>query len=140
MTLAPGKYYIGDPCYALSEESYQEFLNLVLSGSDVLEGEFCFTDGTRFAVFNTLWGDGYYSASNNHRYPVDAGCLSAIPISKCDAKKLDEYGDAFTIEDFETIFEAKSNCSRRSGDGTITFGHIRIETGEYEDEDEDMYS
>lgn len=147
MTLRPGKYYIGDPCYAMSEERYGEFLELIgctekvedrLPHGQVLEGEFNTKDGHRFAVFNTCYGDGVYQGSDEHEYPVDAGCLSALPITMTDEEKMKEVAESElgNIVEFDDVFEVKSEVRRMSSEGTIVFGHIRIDTGMPDDDDE----
>lgn len=136
MTLAAGKYYVGDPCYVLNETQYDEFLNLVHCGrpGGMIEGEFNFASGQRFAIYNTYHGDGQYDGSNGFKYPVDAGCLSVIPVEACDGKKLEESlaDELGHIEDFGKTFETKGES-----DGTIVFGHIRIDTNPAFDDDED---
>jgi hypothetical protein len=150
MTMLPGKYYLGDPCYALSDERYAQLLDLIgcndtaraiLHGS-VLEGEFNLPDGPRLVVFNTLWGDGIYAGSDGREYMVDAGCIAAIPWELVDPVKMATNG----LENWEPTnmslvsgpWYATSDCNRSTGDGTLTFGHVRIDTGDSnEEEDED---
>ena len=59
-----GTYYIGDLCYVL-DDCWDEFCSLTIVGDKVLDGEFNFADGTRFATFTTRWGDGTYRDEQN---------------------------------------------------------------------------
>jgi hypothetical protein len=132
----------------MSEERYGEFLELIgctdvpedrLPGGQILEGEFNTKDGHRFAVFNSCYGDGIYPGSDGNRYPVDAGCLSALPMSMTDDEKMKEVVEhkLGTVVEFDDVFESKSEVKRWTTKGTIIFGHIRIETGFEKEDDED---
>lgn len=92
------KFYIGDPCYALKDEIYDD----VWGGANYADG--VHTDpetGLQFAVVGTVIGDGYYSAgflnstpmgarNNYYAFPVDAGVIAIIPVELCDVEKLAE--------------------------------------------------
>jgi hypothetical protein len=144
MSLLPGRYYIGDPCYALSKERHKQFLDLIgcndeaqkLLQGGVLEGEFNLPDGIRFAVYNTLWGDGRYRSNFGDIYPVDSGCIACIPI------ELDEMGAVADGLGTEHVLSAgcthtRSDCNRRTGVGLMVFGPVEIETGDDSDDDEE---
>lgn len=103
------KFYIGDPCYVLKEEIYDE----IWGGAGYEDG--VHTDpatGLQFAVVGTVIGDGYYSGrfltsthtgiqKNYYEFPVDAGAIAIIPVELCDVEKLakavtaNEYGYVF---------------------------------------------
>lgn len=70
-TLPPGKYYIGDLCYAMIKEDYDK-----IWGDTFGYDEGLFTNGTKtFMVRHTAHGDGSYKGSNGYEYPVDAGII-----------------------------------------------------------------
>lgn len=100
------KFYIGDPCYALKDDIYDN----VWGGAGYDDG--VHTDpetGLQFAVVGTVIGDGCYAGKflsptdkNYYEFPVDAGAIAIIPVELCDAEKLaevvtegDEYGYVF---------------------------------------------
>lgn len=107
------KFYIGDPCYVLKDEIYDN----VWGGANYADG--VHTDpetGLQFAVVSTVIGDGCYSArflesapmgarNNYYAFPVDAGAIAIIPVELCDVEKLaealiegDEYGYVFNYD------------------------------------------
>lgn len=89
-TYPAGKYYIGDICYALSEDVY-----------DKQWGEkFNYASGTHemtyqgvsdvVSVNHTTYGDGVYTDTfNNIDFEVDSGTIGIVPIALCDTNKVD---------------------------------------------------
>lgn len=81
-------FYIGDPCYALSDEMYR----------DVLENNFELgiieTEKGNFIVQNTIYGDGEYGSTVGS-LGVESGTLAIIPLNLVDKEKVEEYGDDF---------------------------------------------
>ena len=72
-----GKFYIGDPCYVLSDDIY----------FDIWEKKYNFEDGVievpdkgAFVVHGTAYGDGEYNDQYGNSYGVDSGTLAIIPI------------------------------------------------------------
>ena len=60
-----GKYYIGDLCYVIKGDNWDEVCSLTYpyTGKNVhkqVEGEFFLEDGRQFCIFSTLYGDGVY--------------------------------------------------------------------------------
>jgi hypothetical protein len=130
----------------LNRELYdQEYLKLIgcepnaqtLLGGRILQGEFNLSNGMRFAVFNTLWGDGRYRGSDGFDYCVDSGSIGIIPLEMCDKEKLKEIEELGTIHTFDDVIHVASECNRSTGDGDLVFGHIRINTNPSEDEYEE---
>lgn len=70
-----GKFYIGDPCYALSDEDYEIWGEKFNFRSGV-----CKINGIDFAVYETEFGDGEFEGSDGFSYSVDSGTIAAIPI------------------------------------------------------------
>jgi hypothetical protein len=74
--LPAGEYYIGDPCYALKDEDYDE---------TAINGDGFYTDGENIlCIFSTAYGDGCYRDTKGRIYGVDSGTLSVIPRKVCD--------------------------------------------------------
>lgn len=155
--LKAGLYWVGDPCYVLDDANgynWQEvltktrFFNLFATDEDMRNsqytskvnqcGEFDWGKG-RMCASSTMYGDGVYFDLSGREYGVDAGLLSAIPldmlpdtsakmnraptgVSEIDGGHIIEFKEDFTIEFTE--------------DGKILIGHIFINTGDSDDEDE----
>lgn len=130
-----GKMYIGDLCYALSDEVY----NNVWGGHNYEDGAYNTPDGM-FAVVGTAYGDGTYSSNIGFDFPVDAGIIGI-----CDGKlAVKDYEDLGILVD--AVGEA--NISYDNGTISITYttpgGHtefVDIETTEegyyYEEREKD---
>ena len=138
MTMAAGKYYVGDLCYVMHEE-WDEACGLFFKGRNdhgCNEGEFNLKDGRRFVSINTKYGDGGYQDQDGRNYSVDAGLIGCIRVEDIDL----DHGDNFTRGGQIIDFPFDFNCSYEDENGTIVIGHIRIETDpEYDYEDEEEY-
>ena len=78
-TAPPGTYYIGDLCYALSDELYDGVFRDV-GGYD--PGLYQKKDSTDFfLVDGTAYGDGLYKSTDLKDFAVDAGIIGIVPIS-----------------------------------------------------------
>jgi hypothetical protein len=73
-TLPPGRYYIGDICYALKNDIYDNIWGDIY---DYSEGKFE-VENSVFAVAGTKYGDGGYKGSNGFVYDVDAGVIGMV--------------------------------------------------------------
>ncbi len=130
-----GKYYVGDLCYLLPDDIYDEYVCSFNHDDEAVEVK----AGRRkaFSAFyaSTAYGDGGYSDKTGGKYSVDAGILGVVQLLSADliaaAKKLDADGHAKVI-DFPEDFRVD-----RDEDGTFTFGHLTIETGDSDQEEED---
>jgi hypothetical protein len=119
-----GEYYIGDLCYVMSEEEWDEFCSITTQGNRCLDGEFVLSDGRRFATYGTAWGDGSYFDQHRHEYAVDAGLIGCILLKdiKIEKNNILELGNVVKIDyDFTT-------SGGLDWDGVIHIGPIRIET------------
>lgn len=74
--LGPGKYFIGDICYAMPTEKYHR-----VWGDKFQYQDGCYED-FGFAVAGTMYGDGCYNGDDGVSYSVDAGVLGITNISK----------------------------------------------------------
>ena len=87
----PNGFYFGDPCYALKEDLYREWINWgeerkKSEGRWCNDGKFVFDGKEIMVVDSTAYGDGCYCGSEMS-YGVDAGCLAVIPLEFCDPSK-----------------------------------------------------
>ena len=133
-----GKYYVGDLCYVLSDNEWQEVCQLMSydNGMEKLK----LSSGKEICLSNTAYGDGTYTDEEGREYWVDSGTIGCVLVS--DMSK-NHNGEGGNIIDFPNHF----NCFEN--DGTLAFGNVVIKTGndawdnedeeddEWEDEEED---
>ncbi len=122
--LPAGTYWVGDPCYVFTDEEW----DTVLDVTDCFEREEATINGHRFAATATVYGDGCYESNVGFMFGVDAGLIGAVPVELV-TMEVDENSS------LKVTFDRPFRVYRDSR-GTIHIGHIEIETG-YEDEDED---
>lgn len=136
MSMKPGKYWVGDLCYALGDQ-WDEVCDITIK-DECMSGEFALFDGTPFAMYGTKWGDGCYPDRQGRGYPVDSGtigCISVDYLLKHHGLPREGFGH---VIDFPHEFETS-----RENNGMIHIGHVSIDTGNNtdweidEDEDED---
>lgn len=129
-----GTYFVGDPCYAVPDERWMEFLRL--ADPDVFGENPTRTDGGVSRILNaeldghpvlgigTAYGDGEYEDQDGQTYPVDAGLIGLVDIGLAQAS-----GTALgSVATFDRPFE----CSYK--DGKIVLGHIVIDTDPEDDD------
>lgn len=125
VSLKAGEYWIGDLCYVL-HEVWDEVVDLIYKDSEEgREGAFTLSDGRKFVLFNTAYGDGEYRDQNGNEYGVDAGNIGIIRVSDINTnveenKDFEETGHIFN---FPSAFWATTD-----GNGMLRFGHVRINT------------
>ena len=132
--MTAGKYYVGDLCYVMHPE-WDEVCELLFAGRNdggCNEGEFNLSDGRRFAIFNTAYGDGLYPSNIGSNFSVDAGSIGCIRIDDIRDPEATEarMKSLGAIVEFGTDFVTEGD--RRSG--IIQFGRVVIETGDLEDD------
>lgn len=71
-------FYVGDPCYVLSDEIYRNFWGEVCNWKDGIYS--VPTTEEQFAISGTAYGDGEYFDEYGRAYGVDSGTLSIIPL------------------------------------------------------------
>lgn len=127
-TLPPGKYYIGDLCYALREDIYDD---KVYGGQSYEDGLYTSSLGS-FMMYGTD-GDGVFKGSDDYEYPVDAGHIGIASLACCNPESEICGGKVFTFaHPVECVFNdtAFTFCS---GDF-----YLRISNwGDYDDEYEE---
>ncbi len=141
LTLPAGEYYIGDPCYVIADDRWDEVCNQMfpgVPGNDDYENHDIQLDGTHFFVYSTAYGDGLYD-DGMYTYGVDAGCIGAVPMSLVNKREQQEIESNGLGRFVKT--DTPLQCSRND-EGTFTFigsfGIIEIITdgSEYEDEED----
>lgn len=121
-TLPPNKYYIGDPCYVLSDHVYDNVFG-PLYKPGVYEH-----NGHTFAISPTSYGDGLYRDNGKRLYYVDSGTLSIIPYDLCekemDNNEKNRLGKVFTFTNEVKVKMSKGVFEFQSGSDV----NIRIKT------------
>jgi len=127
----PGKYYVGDLCYAIADEYWDKFCELTITGYDVLDGEFPW-QGKKLYSHHTAYGDGCYFDEQGREYAVDAGLIGVLP---ADLITKTEYGD---FEGLAHIIEFKRPFEPYYEKGKFYIGDIVIDTDPPYEEDDDV--
>jgi len=122
-----GRYYIGDLCYVMTDEEWEEFCSITIVDLRCIDGEFTLKDGRRFATYGTAFGDGLYMDQYGREYGVDAGLIGCIRLDdiKADKYNIEELGN---ISEFETDFTTSGGRGKDSWDGVICIGGVKIQT------------
>lgn len=127
MLFKAGIYYVGDPCYVIRGDEWEDILSHTnyfnCNTINQWGGDW---KGHQMFVAGTAYGDGEYRDSEGRTYGVDAGLIGIVTY---------EY-----ITDFSSIWggnviEFKNDFDVDASEGKFTFGHLTIDTcGEDEDE------
>lgn len=137
-------FYIGDVCYAMSDEDYDGEWHKE-DYSD-FEGEHELR-GHKFAIGGTAYGDGEYEDQIGHRYGVDSGTIGILPYELCEKKnpyELDKLGRfvramtaTFTAEDGEFDIKVGSECYHINTNDEYDEDEEDYDDSEYECDDDD---
>jgi hypothetical protein len=107
VTLPPGSYYIGDPCYL---------------GTDDEEWED--KAARTVALFSTCCGDGLFpDLTSEDKYGVDAAHIGAIPVAEDFMLPENLAGIVQVVEFADPVV-----CHRELDGELLIFGHIVIDT------------
>jgi len=130
MTMPAGRYYVGDLCYVIKDNSDWDTIcsNAFPPGHNYrgIDGEFTLADGRdgrRYAMYSTAHGDGDYTDRQGRHYAVDSGSIGCILVD--DIPNIDDEGvyiDLGQIITFDLPFETHSH------EGVIYFGDVSIDT------------
>lgn len=115
-TLAPGKYYIGDPSYVFDSGNWDK---VMAAGGDFVSSEPFLYGGLSMWVAYTANGDGEYEDQNGNKYPVDAAVLGAVPIELVENPEHESFG---------AILDAPRGLEVCLEDGVFRFNQIVIDT------------
>jgi hypothetical protein len=124
-----GTYYVGDLCYVLHDE-WDEVCQLTINHNCAIGGEFNLKDGRRFAMYNTMYGDGTYHDQQGKEYWVDSGSIGCILMRDIDLAQLDNNVQGGALYDFDQDFYTGEQ------DGKIMFHKISINTDDIVEEEE----
>ena len=75
-TVQSNEFWVGDPCYVLSDDIYDNIWGKEYNYQD---GLIDCGNGLSFEVHGTAYGDGCYEGSNGFMYCVDSGTIAVIP-------------------------------------------------------------
>ena len=128
ITSPSGKFYVGDPCYVLSDDIYYGIWDDKYNFED---GIIDCGNGLSFLVHGTAYGDGSYQGTNGTEYGVDSGTLAVIPMD------LIAKTDGVQFGSVETSNTAWLDYNDGNFDITLDNKAFTIETGDYEEDDED---
>ncbi len=117
-----GRYYVGDLCYVMSDDEWNEFCTLTIVNHECLSGEFQLADGRRFATYSTAYGDGTYRSNIGTSHCVDAGLIGCIRLDDIASDKYSDIERLGAVVNFDTDFDTGEL------DGTIWFGPVKIDT------------
>lgn len=116
--LPAGRYFVGDPCFFLSDEDWSDFCAQTVSDwhDGIVE-----VRGFKMAAFRTAYGDGSFAAHHgvgNYIIDVESGIVGAVPEALCSKGR--DMG--FVIEKGEAI-----PCHKEGG--VVRIGQAAIDTG-----------
>ena len=127
----PGKYFIGDICYAMPDEKYGRVWG------DKYDYDDGFYEKEGFAVHGTAFGDGCFDGTDGRSYSVDAGVLGIVDISEeqgYDDVELNRLGKIVEVKE-SLIMDCDDNGNFEF---TVDGQSFIIGTGSnYEEEEED---
>lgn len=134
-----GTYYIGDLCYIIRDELWQEVCDKFFGDiGDTLT----LSDGRRIAMMSTAYGDGTYYDQHSNVYDVDSGTLGCVAVDIPNLE-FDAFGHAVFEGDNYFKFDEPFIIDYQIG--TVVFGNVRIDTSGWSldeegfDDDEEYY-
>lgn len=133
----PGKYYLGDLCYVLTPEQWDELMDQAIDGGwGCRDGDFI-VEGERIFLGSTHSGDGTYYDNKKNQYSVDSGTIGICPI-KLITPELIEYNKNLQLG---SILEIKERFKISSDNGIFILNDnftlfIIIDTSEECEEEE----
>jgi hypothetical protein len=122
LTIPPGLYFVGDPCYAFADDGWGAVCAKMESRGWPQCGKYSI-GGSTVVVMMTTHGDGIYEDDAGNEYSVDSGTLGAVqlhlPVPRATMRHLRQCGTVVRFDESET-------CYRRAG--IITVGGYSIDT------------
>lgn len=122
VTVPQGTYILGDPCYVISNDDWDEWLRRPTE-----YGYGGVLPGGHFAIgFKTQFGDGLYPAfrpgGNVATLPVDAGLVGLVPLAY-------DPSELHAALNTRVVFDAPTLCTRYPN-GLMQFGDWFVSTGD----------
>ena len=102
--MKPGKYYVGDLCYVMDRDTWDEMHCLSFPSSDSRswrQGRFLLQDGREYYKLNTAHGDGTFISNWSDVINVDTGSIGCIAADQVDLSDQLRCG---AVCDFKTEF------------------------------------
>ena len=135
---ATARYYVGDLCYVLDNDVWNEVCNQTPFDNSTFEFEL--SDGRKYLLFSTAYGDGTYNDNEGNPYSVDSGTIGAIKVDDIvDTKGLNNAvnNGLGHIRDLPAEID-EINCEYY--EGTIYIHNVVIYTGnDYDLDDEEEF-
>lgn len=138
VTVAPGEYVLGDPCYTVPEDLWVPLLQsaefFIPRAVGAVE-----SGGVTYQVmaFGTKYGDGLYHDQYGQEYAVDAGLIGLVPLSLVsDENRMAlENRTGFAGMGQIVRFDQSTRGEARNQDGLLCFNHahLRLPSGNYYD-------
>jgi len=125
------KYWIGDLCYVMRDEDWQDFCSVSTSNNDFITGDIALSNGIEVSYQGTAYGDGTYKDQFGNDYDVDTGLIGIIKLSDIKDQEANYLAGGH-------IFEFERMPTARYDRGVIIIGNVRIDT-DYSDEDDGDY-
>ena len=145
-------FWFGDPCYVVPDSQWGSLCGNWSAYDKKHQDDADFKHhyvarveheptGYVFYVWSTAYGDGTYRIQVNHqevgRLPVDAGCLSAIPVGLIEHWK--KSGEISDYEDLgHVVSEENLHGELVCEGGDFFWGRVNLPTG-YEEEHDEEY-
>jgi hypothetical protein len=139
----PGKYFIGDPCYAIPKDLWLEYI-------DACEGEAIDMEGVGRSVY---FSNQYEADDEGFGYPSDSGLIGVTCVDNLDIeqwKRLKQLGRLVQFDDGEDIArdedgdeclgewdEAFQTCRDRKGNIFLGWNWFYVDTEVSEEEEEE---
>jgi hypothetical protein len=131
VTVPPGTYFLGDPCYAVPDADWAP----LLASCDTFERPVGCVRGFEVLAFGTRWGDGTYTDGDGNEYGVDAGLIGLTPMGMNPSGK-DQYGGDLAALGQIVTFPDETVCTTDGESGLLVFGDVKIDTDPEQDEDD----
>ena len=137
-TTSTVRYYVGDLAYVL-HDAWSEVCDLTVFDNSKFEYEL--SDGRKFILFSTAYGDGTYNDRDGNPYSVDSGTIGAIKVDDIVDTEGPEALERAIQNGLGQIHEFPEEISEMDcyyQDGVIGIYNVEIDTaGAYDLDDED---
>jgi hypothetical protein len=126
-----GEYFVGDLCYVLSDEQWDEVCRLTFpfrrgpNKRKSVNGKFVLKGGVEISLHGTAYGDGVYLDQRGREYGVDSGTIGCVSVkhlgrkTKAKIKKQPWLGH---------IHEMHYSFASKDESGKLRFGPVVIDT------------
>lgn len=136
--LPAGKYFVGDPCYFVPNEEWDNFCDTLFTTDDTTDTKTITILDYKCQCQHTMYGDGSYRGDNGLEYDVDAGLLGAVPEVLCNTVGDYEKRHLITFkEPFAVVFDDESESILFVNEKHSVL--LSIFVGQEEEDEEDSY-